>query len=161
MRFFLILWAAPASLFPRLFCSLCSFCPSDATFTVDVGNQGMVVKGWAFRNAVCCLGNASSLGFLDSQQSVGSGTICWMKSRTASEATRLGAPSRSQDCSDSAPSPLHRKVLYSLNPQVSPGDQRLATWPLWITGRVEAMSFLTARGRGPAEWGLEEVPPLN
>lgn len=23
------------------------------------------------------------------------------------------------------------------------------------------MSFLTARGRGPAEWGLEEVPPLN
>lgn len=89
------------------------------------------------------------------------GTICWMKSRTASEATRLGAPSRSQDCSDFAPSPLHRKVLYSLNPQVSPGDQRLATWPLWITGRVEAMSFLTARGRGPAEWGLEEVPPLN
>lgn len=127
---------------------------------MDVGNQGMVVRGWAFRNAVCCLGNAFSPGFLDSQQSVGYGTICWMKSRTASEAHRLGAPSRSPDgfCAIAFP---QKKVLYSLNPQVSAGDQRLATWPLWITGRVEAMSFLTARGRGPAEWGLEEVPPLN
>jgi hypothetical protein len=122
---------------------------------MDVGNQGMVVKGRAFRNAVCCLGNVTTLVLWAPSSR-------WVLAPSAGfRATTLllkhpdpGVPSPREErllLFYSTP-PLHRKVLYSFVPRPFSGTRGMQrTWPLWTTGRVEVMSFLTARESGPTD----------
>lgn len=128
---------------------------------MDFDNQGMVVKGMAFRNAVCCLGNFPSLSSLGYQQSVRSGATCWMKDHTARRPER--PIPLEKGCSDSVPPPRHNKSsLLSLPSDFPPRDQRFAKDLSSLDYRENGNHVLpNSERKRTQEGGLEEVPPLN
>lgn len=134
---------------------------------MDVGNQGMVVKGRAFRNALCCLGNVTTLvPWAPNSRWVLAPSAGYRDTTLLLKHPDPGVPSPSEGRLRfySTP-PLHRKVLYSFYPQNPLRDQRHAKDLASVNYREGGSHVLPnserKRTQGPTVWGLEEVPPLN